>query len=60
MHPIAGNSTTIALQYLDDLFGRRGRTGIVMATRALQFGMPEAAIETLSVSYTETLIRSAH
>ena len=57
--PVAGATTIIGLQHLDDLFGRRGRPGIAMATRALQFGMPEAAIQTLCTSYVERLLETA-
>lgn len=57
--PVAGATTIAGLQYLDDLFGRRGRAGIAMATRALQFGMPEAAIQTLCTSYVERLLEAA-
>ncbi len=44
---------------LDELFGRVGRPGIGMATRALQLAMPPAAVETLCVAYTRELRRSA-
>lgn len=57
--PMAGPTTITGLQYLDDLFGRRGRAGIVMATRALQFGMPGAAIQILCTSYLERLLEAA-
>jgi hypothetical protein len=55
VHPVAGPTTVQGLQHLDDLFGRRDRPGIAMATRALRFGMPEAAIQTLCTSYVERL-----
>ena len=57
--PMAGPTTITGTQYIDDLFGRRGRPGIAMATRALQFGMPEAAIQTLCTSYVERLVEAA-
>lgn len=57
--PVAGATTIIGLQHLDDFFGRRGRPGIAMATRALQFGMPEAAVQTLCISYVERLLETA-
>jgi hypothetical protein len=50
---------TDALAFLDELFGRVGRPGIEMATRALRLAMPEATIETLCVAYTRELRRSA-
>ncbi|MFI4971202.1 MAG: hypothetical protein ACHP7H_00865 [Hyphomicrobiales bacterium] len=57
--PLAGATTLQGLQYLDDLFGRRGRPGVTMATRALRLGMPEAAIQTLCTSYVERLLEAA-
>jgi hypothetical protein len=57
--PTAGPVTVEALGYIDELFGRRGRQGLVMATRALRGAIPEAQIETLSVAYCEALLRSA-
>ncbi|MEX0650989.1 MAG: hypothetical protein WD186_03070 [Actinomycetota bacterium] len=53
---IAGAVSISAVAYLDELFGRRGRTGIRMAARALRLGMPEDRVETLSVAYTEALL----
>jgi hypothetical protein len=57
--PMAGATTRQGLQYVDNLFGRRGRPGIAMATRALQFGMPGAAILALCTSYVERLLEAA-
>lgn len=56
---VAGKPTVDALEYLDALFGRRGRTGIQMAARALQVAMPEAAVETLCTSYIGALLAAA-
>lgn len=56
--PVAGSASTDALTFLDELFGRVGRPGIDMATRALQLAMPQASIETLCVAYTRELRRS--
>ena len=58
-HPIAGAVSADGLAFLDALFGRVGRPGIDMATRALRLAMPEATIETLCVAYTRELRRSA-
>ena len=58
-HPVAGAASRAALAFLDELFGRGGRAGIDMATRALQFAMPRASIETLCVAYTRQLRRAA-
>lgn len=54
-HPIAGAPSTDALDFLDELFGRRGRPGIEMAARALRVGIPEERIEALCVAYTTQL-----
>ncbi len=58
-HPLAGQATSVALEYLEELFGRRGRAGIVMAQRALQLAIPEAQVETLCVSFTSRLLALA-
>jgi hypothetical protein len=55
--PIAGEPSTAALEYLDELFGRRGRRGIEMATRALRTGIPGTRVEALCVSYANALSR---
>lgn len=56
---IAGQPSTDALTYVEELFGRRSRTGIEMASRALRLGMPAPRIETLCVAYTTQLLQSA-
>jgi hypothetical protein len=53
---IAGEPSATALRYLDSLFGRVGRPGIEMASRALRTGMPEARVQTLCTSYATTLL----
>ncbi len=58
-HPIAGAASNDALVFLDSLFGRIGRPGIVMAVRALRLALPEATIETLCVAYTRELLTAA-
>jgi len=58
-HEIAGTATTEALDYLDGLFGRRGRPGIVMAARALRGAMPEDRITALCTAYCAELLRAA-
>lgn len=57
--PIAGAPSRNALRYMDELFGRRGRPGIAMATRALRVGMPEARIEAICAAYTARLLAAA-
>jgi hypothetical protein len=56
---IAGQAAVHAISYLEDLFGRRGRRGIAMAIQALRFGVPEARVEALCVSYTNRLLDAA-
>jgi hypothetical protein len=58
-HTIAGTPSTDALAYLEELFGRRGRPGIEMASRALRLGMPGERIEALCVAYTANLVSAA-
>lgn len=58
-HPIAGTPSLDALTYMDELFGRPGRPGIEMASRALRVGMPEERIEALCVAYTARLLEVA-
>ncbi len=57
-HPIAGPPTRLALAYLGELFGRRGRPGIQMAARALRLALTEQQVETVCVSYTLALLDS--
>jgi hypothetical protein len=51
--------TATAVEYLDRLFGRRGRPGIRMAANALRFVMPEARVEAICVAYTQALLSAA-
>jgi hypothetical protein len=53
--PVAGEPTATALAHLDALFGRRGRRGIAMASRALRTGMPEARVEALCIGYASAV-----
>lgn len=54
--PIAGPPSTDALRYINELFGRRGRPGIEMATRALGADASAAAIaEAVCVEYSARL-----
>lgn len=54
-HSIAGPPTADAVGYLDELFARRGRPGIQMATRALRLGIPEEGVEAICVAYMTAL-----
>jgi hypothetical protein len=58
--PVAGIPSKNALAYIEQLFGRRGRAGIDMATRALRTAMPEDRIEALCTAYVTALLGSAN
>ncbi len=53
--PTSGEVTRLAIAYIEDLFGRRGRPGVDMAIRALAGVVPAARIETICVSYATAL-----
>jgi hypothetical protein len=53
--PMAGDVTRIAVTYLTDLFGRRGRPGIQMAGRAMQLVMDVDTVEVICTSYVATV-----
>jgi ribosomal protein L11 len=57
--PIAGTPSTEALTYIEELFGRRGRPGIDMASRALRADMPEERIEAICTAYTARPLEEA-
>jgi hypothetical protein len=52
---IAGPPTTAALTYIEELFGRRGRPGIEMASRALRTAIPEDRVQAICVAYVAAL-----
>lgn len=54
-HEIAGQPTAAALQYLGELFARRGAPGIQMAARALRVGIPEDRVEAICLAYLRAL-----
>lgn len=58
-HPMAGSACTEALVYLDELFGRRGRPGVEMATRAMRLAVPAAMVEAICTAYTAALLQAA-
>lgn len=49
--PMAGDVTRTAVEYLTDLFGRRGRPGVEMTGRAMQLVMDVDTIEVICTSY---------
>jgi hypothetical protein len=53
---VAGPPTTTALTYLEELFGRRGRPGIEMASRALRTAIPEDRVQAICVAYVAALV----
>lgn len=59
VHPMAGDVTTAAIGYLEALFGRRGRPGIEMASRAMRLAIPAARVEAICTAYTSELLRAA-
>lgn len=59
-HPVAGRVSGEAFEYLVTLFGRRGRPGIEMASRALRVGLSEARVEALCTAYVAELLRVTH
>ncbi len=58
-HPMAGPASTAALEYLEALFGRRGRPGIEMAIRAMRLAIPAARVEAICTAYTAAMLESA-
>lgn len=59
VHPTAGPATEAAIGYLAASFGRQGRPGIDMATRAMQLALTPEYIEALAVAYVTALISAA-
>lgn len=57
--PVASAPSAQALSYLERLFGRRGRPGVEMATRALRTAMPPERVTALCTAYVERLLASA-
>jgi len=53
---VAGPVASAAVDYLRELFGRRGAVGVQMAARALEFGMPAERVEALALAYADTLL----
>lgn len=54
-HPLAGPPTAAAVTYIEELFGRRGRAGIVMVARSFGEAIPFPRIEAVSVGYVAAL-----
>jgi hypothetical protein len=54
-HPMAGEATRAGLDYLQQLFGRRGGGGIAMAARSLREAVPEDRIAVICTAYIGAL-----
>jgi len=54
---VAGETTRTAVEYLTQLFGRRGQAGIQMAGRALQIVVDPETVEVICTRYVEALNR---
>jgi hypothetical protein len=52
---VAGPPTTEARKYIEELFGRRGRPGIQMASRALRTAIPEDRVQAICTAYVTAL-----
>lgn len=55
---VAGEPVRDGIVYLNDLFGRRGRSGIEMAARAMRVAMDAATVEVICTSYMAQLNES--
>ena len=53
--PIAGSPTRDGLDYLRQLFGRRGRPGVIMASNALRIAMDPDTVEVICTSFIAQL-----
>lgn len=53
--PTAGEVTRLAIGYIDELYGRRGRAGVDMAVRALAGVVPQPRVETICLAYANAL-----
>lgn len=58
-HPMAGRASATALDYLETLFGRRGRPGIEMAASAMRLAVPAARVEAICIAYTTAMLQAA-
>jgi hypothetical protein len=58
LDPKAGDATRTAIEYLTQLFGRRGQSGIQMAGRAMQLVMDYDTVEVICMAYVAALTRS--
>jgi hypothetical protein len=53
---IAGGSTTAALSYFDEHFGRRAGRGVAMAANALRLAIPEDQIRAVCAAFVDQLL----
>ena len=54
--PLSAEVTRQALDYMEELFGRRAADGVAMAQRALRLAIDEAQIATLCIAFTEQIL----
>jgi hypothetical protein len=55
-NPLSAGVTQQALEYMEELFGRRAGEGVAMAQRALRLAIDEAQIATLCVAFTDRIL----
>jgi hypothetical protein len=55
---VAGAVTSTALEYMQELFGRRAGAGVTMAQNALRLAIDEETIATLSIAFTQRVLSS--
>jgi hypothetical protein len=53
--PLAGDPTRTSLAYLEDLFGARARSGVVMAVRAMDPAVPAAQVEGICAAFLSSV-----
>jgi len=56
--PMAGETTGKGTVYLVDLFGRRGRQGIEMASRSLQLALDPDTVTVICTAYMASIMRA--
>lgn len=56
---VAGPAAASAVGMLEELFGRRGRPGVVMASRGLRLALPQQRVEAICSIYSDALLSAA-
>lgn len=52
---LAAESTRVAFEYLEELFGARARAGVVMAVRAMDLAVPAALVEGVCAAFLRSV-----